>query len=832
MRIQPSPAFHLCRGVELWQAARHGGIRETCLSVRDHIFISYRRDDARGASGRLYDWLRIAFGREHVFRDVDRIGAGKWRDKIDAALARSAACVAVIGPRWAKAPNLARLKDKDDLVRHELFTALASKGLTLVPTLVEGAVVPDRKVLPRELHGLLEWNALPVTEHGWDADTQRLIDHLASETGLRVGDDLGTLLAARQRLAELEQAANLQAGQIDSLQATIGDLTNKLAEASSIERPILAAALAALAKGDTRTAEDEFEREYESQRRAAKEPLSRGSDAARNVANLALLHDVTKAVAFYRKALELEPANAGTTRLLGNALVTSGDLQEARRMLSRSLQLALTQGGAWDEMAAQGDLARVAQSLGNLEEANTALARAVDISERQLAAEPTNTQWQRDLSVSHGRIGGVLVALGDGSGALVAYRKSLAIAEALAARDPANTEWQRDLSVSHEKIGDVLVAQGDGSGALATYRKSLAIAEALAARDPANTQWQRDLSVSYNKVGGVVVAQGDGSGALAAYRESLAIGEALAARDPANAQWQRDLSVNHNKIGDVLVGQGDGSGALAAYRTSLAISEALAARDPANTEWQRDLSVSHNKIGNALVAQGDGSGALAEYRKGLVIREALAARDPANAQWQRDLSVSHNDIGGVLVAQGDGPGALAAYAKDLAIAEALAARDPANTEWQRDLSISHERMGDVLVEQGDGSGALAAYRECLAIREVLAARDPANAEWQADLAKSCAKLGMMQDGESAEVRQDYLRKGRDILMALKASGRQVQNLDFMIDDLGKRLASPLAALEQGEDRRSPFQLFAAGAMMRVVLQLLRGCRDLIGRRTR
>ena len=30
---------------------------------RDRIFISYRRDDARGSSGRLYDWLRIAFGR-------------------------------------------------------------------------------------------------------------------------------------------------------------------------------------------------------------------------------------------------------------------------------------------------------------------------------------------------------------------------------------------------------------------------------------------------------------------------------------------------------------------------------------------------------------------------------------------------------------------------------------------------------------------------------------------------------------------------------------------------------------------------------------------------
>ena len=56
---------------------------------------------------------------------------------------------------------------------------------------------------------------------------------------------------------------------------------------------------------------------------------------------------------------------------------------------------------------------------------------------------------------------------------LAAYRKSLAIAETLARRDPANTEWQRDLSVSHNKIGDVLVAQGDGAVRLSPrYRKS------------------------------------------------------------------------------------------------------------------------------------------------------------------------------------------------------------------------------------------------------------------------------------------------------------------------------------------------------------------------
>jgi hypothetical protein len=168
---------------------------DTQLPGRDHIFISYRRDDARGASGRLYDWLRIGFGREHVFRDVHSIGVGKWRDKIDAALAQSTVCVAVIGPRWANADNLPRLQDDSDMVRHELVTALASDGLTLVPTLVEGAEVPKAATLPDVLRPLFDtWNARRVTEDGWEDDTRRLLAEIGQAARLSVGPDLDTLL--------------------------------------------------------------------------------------------------------------------------------------------------------------------------------------------------------------------------------------------------------------------------------------------------------------------------------------------------------------------------------------------------------------------------------------------------------------------------------------------------------------------------------------------------------------------------------------------------------------------------------------------------------------
>ena len=87
-------------------------------------------------------------------------------------------------------------------------------------------------------------------------------------------------------------------------------------------------------------------------------------------------------------------------------------------------------------------------------------------------------------------------ARGNLEAALKAYQDGLAIREKLAAQDPSNTEWQRDLSVSFDRIGDVQSAQGNLEAALQAYQDGLAMAEKLAAQDRSNAGWQRDLIVS------------------------------------------------------------------------------------------------------------------------------------------------------------------------------------------------------------------------------------------------------------------------------------------------------------------------------------------------
>ncbi len=272
---------------------------------------------------------------------------------------------------------------------------------------------------------------------------------------------------------------------------------------------------------------------------------------------------------------------------------------------------------------------------------------------------------------------------------------------------------ERDLSVSHNRIGEIFQARGEGDAALEAYQAGLEIAENLARRDSENTEWQRDLWVSHNKIGDIFQARGEGDAALEAYQAGFEIAENLAKRDPENTEWQRDLSISRNKIGEIFQAHGDGDAALAAYQAGLEIRDTLAKRDPANSEWQRDLSVSHDRIGNIFQARGEGDAALEAYQAALEIRDTLAKRDPANSKWQRDLSVSHNKIGGIFGVRGEGDAALEAYQAGFEIAENLAKRDPENSEWQRDLIVSYVRFAEL------GDDAKQRYQNALAIARAL-----------------------------------------------------------------------------------------------------------------
>lgn len=163
------------------------------------IAISYRRADAAAVAGRIFDRLTARFGENAVFMDVDRIPFGTdFRAHIQETLQRTDVLIAVIGADWLgiSADGAARMNEKTDPVRVEIETALQQKT-PVIPVLVDGAKMPDSRLLPAEFGNFAFLNAAEVSSgREFRNQMDRLIGAIdrigapqATAEGLRVPTD-------------------------------------------------------------------------------------------------------------------------------------------------------------------------------------------------------------------------------------------------------------------------------------------------------------------------------------------------------------------------------------------------------------------------------------------------------------------------------------------------------------------------------------------------------------------------------------------------------------------------------------------------------------------
>jgi hypothetical protein len=142
------------------------------------VFISYRREDSAGYSGRIYDHFRDRFGEKNVFIDVDTIQPGEdFVQVIEEKVGACDALVAVIGKQWVSVLDEVgkrRLDDPHDFVRLEITAALA-RNVRVIPVLVGGAHMPRLEELPEALAGLLRRNAIELSDTGFQQLLPRLI---------------------------------------------------------------------------------------------------------------------------------------------------------------------------------------------------------------------------------------------------------------------------------------------------------------------------------------------------------------------------------------------------------------------------------------------------------------------------------------------------------------------------------------------------------------------------------------------------------------------------------------------------------------------------------
>ncbi len=152
------------------------------------LFISYRRAEApRYSVGRIRKHLADAFGPANVHIDVDShsipVGS-RYADVIDELLNHCDAILVMIGPNWLTTRSdegVLRLNEPHDMVRKEIELAL-SKGMMLIPVLLDAAKMPNKKQLPESIKELASKNAVEIREDpDFDRDIEKLIKGLKQD---------------------------------------------------------------------------------------------------------------------------------------------------------------------------------------------------------------------------------------------------------------------------------------------------------------------------------------------------------------------------------------------------------------------------------------------------------------------------------------------------------------------------------------------------------------------------------------------------------------------------------------------------------------------------
>jgi hypothetical protein len=191
------------------------------------IFISYRREDSQGVTGRLYDRLENHFGRDHIFMDVDTIQPGMdFVEAIEKAVSAADDFLVVIGPNWTESMDAAgnrRLENPQDFVRLEVATALA-RDVRVIPVLVNTATMPDLGDLPDNIKHLSRRNALEISHTRFSTDVDRLIHVLENIS---------------EPLDKTQDAMVQEVPKIDAVQKPLNDESRTKTEKSNLSQLLI-----------------------------------------------------------------------------------------------------------------------------------------------------------------------------------------------------------------------------------------------------------------------------------------------------------------------------------------------------------------------------------------------------------------------------------------------------------------------------------------------------------------------------------------------------------------------------------------------------------------
>jgi tetratricopeptide (TPR) repeat protein/predicted Ser/Thr protein kinase len=265
---------------------------------------------------------------------------------------------------------------------------------------------------------------------------------------------------------------------------------------------------------------------------------------------------------------------------------------------------------------------------GRLVESVTNYARAIQQYTSLLAADPTNLEWQFELTRTWNDLGISYARQADYTNALEALNQALNLRQRLIQIQPTNTMWLGAYGSTASNLGQVCRHLGRLDQAGDYLHKAESVFRQWLAAEPSSSLAKRRLATVLGAAGHLASERGQFDEANRAYANNLQLARDALRDDPKSAEPLSDLMLALDFIGEEQTHQSNYVAAVATLAESVNLGEHLTARDDSNREWQMFLTTILVDQGTALRGAQRPQEAMASYRRAWALcdRQADAVR--------------------------------------------------------------------------------------------------------------------------------------------------------------------------------------------------------------
>ncbi|MEJ7776041.1 MAG: TIR domain-containing protein [Sphingomicrobium sp.] len=286
----------------------------------------------------------------------------------------------------------------------------------------------------------------------------------------------------------------------------------------------------------------------------------------------------------------------------------------------------------------------IAYQRGEVGEASNRFNEYRRLAGRMVEFDPGNKDFRLEEIYASSNLGTLLFDQRRYDQAARAYEASLRPAESLAAAEPSNLDYQKQVSENLAWLADTHESAGELDRALAERERQLRILGSVGRLDPVD---QRAAMTAHYAMGRLLASRGDTQAGLKELQAGAAIAEALYRIEPDNTEWLQANVAGRFDLAELQLATGELDDSARTTRGACDIVSRLLQRDQSVANWRAKFQATCLNLRAQLAGKfGHSTEALA-----LAHRSLAAARTSPKSAERAMLSFAALATGGQVLAE-------------------------------------------------------------------------------------------------------------------------------------------------------------------------------------